>query len=314
MARYNKPVNAAFIDRLSAMNPKVKKMARKGKKSSKHYPVQRKITMAVELPSVATAFEVRTDKLLSNVNHRLYRQSRNYVVKVDIDSDLPEGGVVEVYALQDTWMNMKAYQLAKETFDENSNEELEMLGKNRARWNDFRVASGITGQTPFDAVGFDPSATRYTGGEYLYSEVHDTGGTASTFRWVGTGANTFNIIDEYDRTGDTDQTPTFGQTAVAYDGLEDELDDGQMDHLSNEGNNPPYTARTIENQVFTKVATLYVDAGGGNKLSTGFFNAPCGLVYITTAGGINGTTIGNKIHVEVKGGDYKGVHAPSYLE
>lgn len=289
-----------------------KKSSRSG--SKKHYPVQRKIPMAVELPSVTTSFEIRTDKLLSNVNHRLYRQSRNYCVKVDIDSDLPEGGIVEVYALQDTWMSMKAYQLAKSTFDENSKEELEQLGSSAARWNDFRVASGLTGQTPFDAVGFGPSPTRFTGGEYLYTEVSDVAGTAATFRWVGTGANTFNIIDEYDATGNTDQLPTTRLATVAYDGLADELDDSQMDHLSDDGNIPPYDRTGIENQVLTKVATLYVDAGGGNKLSTGYFNAPCGLVYISTAGGINGTTIGNKIYVEVKGGDYKGVHAPSMLE
>jgi hypothetical protein len=290
-----------------------KKSSRSG--SKKHYPVQRKIPMAVELPSVTTAFEIRTDKLLSNVNHRLYRQSRNYCIKVDIDSDLPEGGIVEVYALQDTWMAMKAYQLAKATFDENSQEELEQLGSSAARWNDFRVASGISGQTPFDAVGFTPTPTRYVGGEYLYTEVADAAGNAATFRWVGTGANTFNIIDEYDTTGNTSNDPAFPVGGnVAYDGLTDEVDDNQMDHLSGDGNAPPYSNQTIENQVLTKVATLYVDSGGGNKLSTGYFNAPCGLVYISTSGGINGTTIGNKIYVEVKGGDYKGVHAPSMLE
>lgn len=265
------------------------------------------------MPSTSTTLEVRYDKLASNVNHRLYRQSRNYCLKVDIDSDLPEGGVVQVYALQDTWMAQKAYQLAKQAFDENSRQELEQLGQNRARWNDFRVASGVS-YTALDAVGWDPSPTRYTGGEYFYSEVTDVSGTTSTFRWVGSGANTFNIIDEYDRTADTDQTPTFGQTAVAYDGLEDEMDDNQMDHLSNEGNNPPYTARNIENQVLTKVATLYVDAGGGNKLSTGYFNAPCGLVFLTTAGGLNATTLSEKVYVECKAGDYKGLHAPSMLE
>ena len=87
-----------------------------------------------------------------------------------------------------------------------------------------------------------------------------------------------------------------------------------MEHLSDDGNLPPYAQSTIENQVFTKIATLNVAASGGNKLSTGYFTAPCGLVYISTSGGINGTTIGNKIYVEVKGGDYKGVHATNMLE
>lgn len=302
----------AELRKTAAGRRKLKQMTRK--KSGKHYPVQKRIPMAVALPSVATTFEVQFDRLASNVNHRLYRQSRNYCLKVDIDADLPDGGIVEVYALQDTWMNMKAYQLAKATFEENSKEEMEQLGTSRARWNDFRVASGLTA-TSFDAEGFGSGGgVRYTGGEYILSEVTDAAGTASTFRWVGTGANTFNIIDEYDATGNTDQAPTFPLVNVAYDGLTDELDDNQMDHLSADGNLPPYDGNIIENQVFVKVATLFVDANGTSKLSTGYFNAPCGLVYLQSSGGLNATTLSSKIYVESKGGDYKGVHGTPMLE
>ena len=289
-----------------------KKSSRSG--SKKHYPVQKRIPMSVALPSVATTFEIQFDRLASNVNHRLYRQSRNYCLKVDIDADLPDGGIVEVYALQDTWMNHKAYQLAKTTFDENSMEELEQLGSSRARWNDFRVASGLTA-TSFDAEGFGSvGGVRYTAGEYVLSEVSDAAGNANTFRWVGTGANTFNIIDEYDATANTDATPSSVLTTVAYDGLTDEVDDNQMEHLSDDGNNPPYSNSSIEDQVFVKVATLFVDANGTSKLSTGYFNAPCGLVYLQSSGGLNATTLSSKIYVESKGGDYKGVHGTPMLE
>ena len=292
-------------------------MAKKNRRSGskKHYPVQKRIVCSLPLPQPAgSAFVMRYDKLASNVNHRLYRQSRNYCLKVDIDADLPDGGIVEVYALQDTWMNMKAYQLAKATFDENSMEELEQLGSSRARWNDFRVDHGFTA-TEFEAEGFGSAGSaRYTAGEYVLSEVSDAAGTANTFRWVGTGGNTFNIIDEYDATGNTDATPSSVLTAVAYDGLTDEVDDAQMEHLSDDGNNPPYSNASIENQVFVKVATLHVDSTGTSKLSTGYFNAPCGLVYLNITGGLDGNNIVSKIAVESKGGDYKGVHAPSYLE
>ena len=291
-----------------------KKSSRSG--SKKHYPVQRKITMGVALPSTPdTQLLIRTDKLLSNVNHRLYRQSRCYNVKVDIDADLADGDSVKVYALADTWYNMKAYQFAKRTFDENSKEERMQLGADVARWNDFRVDHGDSVQQELEAIQFTGAVgTRFTGGEYIMSTVTDTAGTESTFRWVGTGSNTFNIVDEYDRTGNTDNSPTFGQPSVAYDGLEDELDDTQMEHLSNEGNQPPYNSTGLENQCWVLIGTLYIRAGGTNKLSTGYFNAPCGLIRLETGGSLNAQTITENISMEVKAGDYKGVHASNLLE
>ena len=284
--------------------------------SKKHYPVQRKMTLGVALPSTPdTNLLIRTDKLLSNVNHRLYRQSRVYNVKVDIDADLADGDFVKVYALADTWYNMKAYQFAKKTFDENSSEESEMLGATKARWNDFRVDHGDTIQQELEAIQFiGATGTRFTGGEYLVSEVTDAAGTAQTFRWVGTGANTWNIIDEYDATGNTDASPTTFINGVAYDGLTDELDDNQITHLTADGNLPPYDQNSLENQAWVLIATLYIRSTGTNKLSTGYFNAPCGLIRIDTGGALNAQTITENISMEVKAGDYKGVHAPTYLE
>lgn len=292
-----------------------KKSSRSG--SKKHYPVQRKITMGVELPAQAnTNLLIRTDKLLSNVNHRLYRQSRVYDVKVDIDPDLADGSFVQVWAIADTWYNMKAYQMAKKIFDENSEQEREMLGASNARWNDFRVDHGDVVEQELEAIQFIGSAgTRFVGGEYLMSEVTDVSGTASTFRWVGSGANTFNIVDEYDRSANTDLTPGNATYAVPYDGLEDELDDNQSAHLAQDGNQPPYDHNSLENQAWVLVGTLFVvPSTGASKLSTGFFKAPSGLIRLKTGGGLEANSITENIHLEVKGGDYKGVSAPSYLE
>lgn len=285
--------------------------------SKKHYPVQRKFRLSAALPSTATDAGILVDREMSKLNHRLYRQSRFYTCKVDIDADLPNGTVVNVFALQDTWMNQKAYQMAYNVFLDNSKEELAQLGSAAARWNDFRVKTGSTATGPLlDATGYDAmgTAVRYTSGEYIYSEVADAAGAAHTFRWSGTGGNTYNIIDEYDATGNVDAQPSTPSVAVGYDGLEDELDANQISHLAQDGNNPPYDNSTIENQVWIKVATLFVDADGGGKLSTGFFNAPCGFVTLTYGGGANQTVVNEKIQLEVKAGDYKGVHAPSMLE
>jgi hypothetical protein len=285
--------------------------------SKKHYPVQRHILLGegADPSSNSQSMLVKVDRELSRVNHRLYRQSRVPSCKISIDGTLPDGYSVDVFVLRDTWMNQKAYQMAKETFDKNSAEERAQLSTMAARWNDFRVDFGINAQA-LDATiaGGHISPLRLFGvGEYELSQVTDKAGNANTFRWLGSGIGTWNIIDEYDRTGNTDSTPSSTVATAAYQSLEDEIDSNQLDHLSDDGNLPPYSANTIHNEVLTKVATLYVTTGDA-KLSTGFFNAPCGLIYLFGEGGATSLTMDQKITLEVQAGDYKGIKAPSYLE
>lgn len=262
---------------------------------------------------------VQTDLALSQVNHRLYRQSRVYKVKVSLDGTgsvaaLPVGIGIDVYALSDTWVNQNAYKEAYDQFVENSEEEKEQLGKSAARWNDFRVAHGFSAAFMSPHLNQGGSNNILSTGEYEMSEVSDSNGNSKTFRWVGSApSTTFNIIDEYDNMGNTDATPSSPSTTVGYDGLTDELDDNQMDHLSNHGNNPPYGASTLENDVFSRVGRLYIGAQGDGKLTTGYFNAPCGLIFLRGVGGGTSANLTEVIQIEVQGGDYKGVHAPSYL-
>jgi hypothetical protein len=260
---------------------------------------------------------VRVDRELSRVNKRLYRQSRVPSCKITLDANVSAGQGVDVYVLRDTWMNMKAYQLAKTMFDENSKQERSAMSKSiQARWNDFRVNMGLTSFAELDAViEGESTATKMFGvGEYELTEVTDAAGTAHTFRWVGTGGNTFNIIDEYDRTGNTQTAPSSTATTMAYDSLEDELDGAQVDHLSSDGNMPPYARTTVENEVLVRVARLVNDGTGTSKLTTGFFNAPCGFIILEGVGGGTSVTLDSAITLEVQSGDYKGVKAPSYLE
>ena len=288
-----------------------------------HYPTQNTFRLGFTLPSNSTRVFGAIDRDLSRINHRLYRQSRYYQMKVDIDADLPDGSTVFVYALQDTWMNQKAYQMAYEAFLKNSAEESSQLRSGaKARWHDFRVDHGIAATASdsdsipvgYSAPGVTPAGTQYTVGEYVLSEVTDAAGTARTFRWLGTGGNTFNIVDEYDRTGNTNAQPSTASTTAAYANLEDEIDANQLEHLSDDGNLPPYAQSTIENQVLTLVATLHVDSTGTSKLSSGFFNAPCGIYFLAFAGGLDGNTANDGILITAKSGDYKGVSAPTMLK
>lgn len=264
-----------------------------------------------------TQMQILVDKQLSAVNHRLYRQSRVYSCKVEIDASLATGSTVDVYALSDTWMNMKAYQYAKEQFDKNSSEEMGALSQtNIGRWNDFRVGlAATTTRADMNAITSTASGeTELTNGKYELSEVTDASGVTHEFAWIESNTGVFNIIDEYDRTGDTQQTPTFEQSTVAYADLDDQIDSDQVEHLSSQGDEPPYDDRNLENGCLSRVARLYVDAEGQGKLSTGFFNAPCGIIYLVGGGGITSITLSDSLCVEVKAGDYKGVHAPNMLE
>jgi hypothetical protein len=48
---------------------------------------------------------------------------------------------------------------------------------------------------------------------------------------------------------------------------------------------------------------------GGQRLSTGYFDAPLGIVIITSSSGHKLFSQGTELSVEVKAGDYKGVHS-----
>ena len=301
--------------------PKTKaRLAGKKKSSSgsKHYPVQRHIRLAegANPQSNNATMLVRVDRELSRVNHRLYRQSRVPSCKISIDANVAAGTGVDVYVLRDTWMNQKAYQLAKQEFDNNAVQEREQLGTMTARWNDFRVNMGLSSFAELDAViEGETTATKMFGvGEYELSKVTDATGTVNTFRWLGSGANTFNIIDEFDTTGNAPVTPPNATIRAAYGELEDQMDDDMSAHLSQDGNAPPYDQSVINNDILVRVARLVNDGTGTSKLSTGFFNAPCGFIILEGVGGGTSVTLDSAITLEVQAGDYKGVKAPSYLE
>ena len=287
---------------------------------AKRYPVSRKFELQIS-GSADTKAIVRADRVASGINHRLYRQSRAYTATVDLHVNAPAGSVIDVYALADTWYAMKAYQYAHKTYVKNTDDERKAAGTMAARWNDFRVDHGLGTAWQKDMVplgnNLEVAGSTSTFGtantEYEFSEVTDAGGTARTFRWSGTGGNTFNIIDEYDRTGNAPSTPAFPGIEIGYDSLEDEMQDASMEHLQDDGNRPPYNRTNFENSVWVKVGTLSVNAAGQQKLSTGFFVAPAGLIAIESSVPLDPSGV-PILSLELKAGDYKGIHAPSYLE
>ena len=271
---------------------------------------------AAAFPS-ASDLVIDAPKLLSQVNHRLYRQSRYYECSITLDTDNAEGSTVDVYALADTWMVQKAYQMAKMAFDESNAEEKKMLNGRTARWNDFRVAPGVVtsgGAGEAAALQFNKrtlGASKFTVGEFINSQVVDSSGGYHDFTWGNSDATTYSVIDEYDKSGNTDIDPTFPAIGP-YSGLLPNLEPGAAEALQDDGNNPPYDGINIGVNIWVKVATLHLGAGR-QRTSTGTFTAPCGLIVMKNAGQVIGDNT-TELTLDVKRGDYKGVHAPSMLE
>jgi predicted transcriptional regulator len=291
----------------------------KRKTKAKRYAVQRHIEVRDAAISTQNINIIDVPQFLSKVNHRLYRQSRSYRCKINVTKPTTRG-IVDVYALRDTWFLQKAYQMAKDTFDKNTTEERSgMSPKSVARWQDFRIdihpKAGVTYNDLNPAIRDDTLTLQdLTIGEFELSLVHKENGTAMSFGLFDITNARWAIVNEYDRAANTDNSPEDeqGLDVSAYSGLDDDNQDGSREHLSKAGNAPPYDSNSLNgNKLFRKVGTIGGDnsqTGLTNKLTTGYFDAPLGAILLVTADSPG------SIELEVQSGDYKGVHAETYID
>lgn len=299
---------------------------RKTKKTNqaKHYPVQRMIREKV-IGSTTGALMVNIDRSLCAVNHRLYRQSRVYNAKIAL-ADVANASAYEVYRLRDTWSLQKAYQMAKDEYDENVAEARKR--GDEGRWNDFR----INPRTHAFDLQLQPSVLSNHGGsgtvrttctidEYNYSIVRKPDGNSMDFGLVA-DANTFSILDEYDDTKNTQIDPSNDAIAIGYEELKADRVDESMADIQNTGDLPPYDRTNLVTNdthgnpaLLEKVDTLFVD-GERHKLATGFVDWPLGVIIIRpiTYGPSNPNDPGVEFDLTVQSGDYKGVKARQYID
>jgi len=250
-------------------------------------------------------------QILSITNRRLYRYGKMYPLKLDLDipSTFAAEAVVEVYALRNNWDTQRAFALAKKVYDEAYADELKIGTGNAARWQDFRVRHGVTGAGTIDPVRYDSATLALTvenDGEHASSAV-DVGGVEKSFTWGNANATTIAITQEWAEAGRTASDPNILSTVVPYAGVNsDQLSDIEQENLGQDGNNPPYSS-SANTDLLTKVATLYFRPGaiGLSKLSTGYFDAPCGLFIVK----VNQTLPNGYLKLSAKAGGYKGVHA-----
>jgi hypothetical protein len=271
------------------------------------YPLAR-----ISPAGAANTVLVEASNLLSGFNHRLYRQCGNYRMKIDIrgGGDL---GVVNVYTLANTWFVKRAIQYARDAHDKAMDEERAVA--QQARWYDFRIQPHNTVLGPWErmfpnmaASPGDPLLPVAPSGEYLYSVVRDANGNDKTFSILGgTSTQQYNIFDEYDNSANTMADPNIDLTTGAYDELDATLESANIVRLNDFGNIPPYNGTTHHDSRFIEHRQLFRTGAGNQVTSTGFFDAPLGMVWITVGSGNNPA-----LQVEFAKGSYKGVRMEAY--
>lgn len=280
--------------------------------SKKHYPVQRIISVAQAPGPAANVAVAKVGNLLSQVNHRLYRQSRTYECSVTIDGNVADATTVDVYALADTWYLKGALKLAKSAWDMSNAEEIAMNNGNVARWSDFRIRDDIASSADLNAVQFSRGTLnplQITTGEFYSSLVEDQTGVSRNFSLGAGTATVYSIFEEYDNQPGTSSDPTVPSTGP-YSGLLPNTSATAAEAISERGNLPPYDETGYGSAIWVKVGTLHL-ASGRQRLSTGNFVAPLGMIVLSGVG-----TIGEAadMQITVRSGDYKGVMSHSMLE
>lgn len=282
------------------------------------YPVVRKFTIDTDGTS-----DVYVDVMqnLSIINHRLYRQGKMPRVRVSI-TDPSQMGLFAVTSLPDTWWARRAYNKVRDIWMMRV-KAMKDAGASVGRWNDFKVAYDNSHHDSFGSAKVAEEVTDATGtqvamptgnAEWNLSELLDNDGSDQTFRMLGnTASNEFGIIQSYSNitnvfAPDPDETGS-GGNVYADLMLGEGGDDSDMD---DQGDYPPYHETDFPQLEVHQGQLLSVvqDGGGGlsgaqGRFSTGYFDAPLGLLRITSGASA-------ELTIEVQEGEYKGVNAPDW--
>ena len=297
--------------------------AKSSRKAKKRYPVARKTILGAGFPTGNTTdVQVNAAQALSIMNNRLYRSGRVYECKLDVPPQavVSNSGVkLEVFALNDNWLNQEAWRLAKETWDAKYEDDEESISdKQRARWRDFRVKSGsnalVMSPNTIDNPNTTGQRTTHAVGSFPTAAVVDSAGANMEFTWGNPGGNDYDIISELQAGGYNKETTFPGQTTggVPYAGLFADVSDAEGSLYQTLGADAPYGVGVDTMSPFVQVASIGFSqdtSSGASKLSTGYFKAPCGIIlvrYVNSAQDLN-----LNLSLEVKAGDYLGVHAPA---
>jgi hypothetical protein len=262
---------------------------------------------------------IQIDRLLSGVNHRLYRQGMCYRVTIRANGIGVDPNKLEIFTIQNTWMFRKAYAMARAMYNKSQADE-KAAGIKPSRWLDFRVKPSDVGvgNQNCTAVRFTRSGTTSACGndEYQMSSVHLKNDTEREFHVEGAStSSSWGIIAEYDRQADTEtEDGSIAPAALPYYDLFDDLQYQEAGTMIADANDPPYDAdRLKSDQVWVKQGVLQATSGGSYR-DTVTVDAPLGLILVRNVAVDHLLQSGYKLDVECHPGDYKGVHASNLLQ
>jgi hypothetical protein len=262
---------------------------------------------------------IQIDRLLSGVNHRLYRQGMCYRVTIRANGIGVDPNKLEIFTIQNTWMFRKAYAMARAMYNKSQADE-KAAGIKPSRWLDFRVKPSDVGvgNQNCTAVRFSRSGTTSACGndEYQMSSVHLKNDTEREFHVEGAStSSSWGIIAEYDRQADTEtEDGSIAPAALPYYDLFDDLQYQEAGTMIADANDPPYDAdRLKSDQVWVKQGVLQATSGGSYR-DTVTVDAPLGLILVRNVAVDHLLQSGYKLDVECHPGDYKGVHASNLLQ
>lgn len=269
----------------------------------------------------ATTRYVDVARLLSQANHRLYRQGRMYMIRVGFQQQGSDIGAT-VSALPNTWMTRKAWLSARKAYLKAMRDS---GVKKQGRWNDFRLnyddaqyegngtvpyqyvtlsGASITGDIDMRLTQVAGDSGSNEGSSALVYQFHASGATSTADRDGATGS--FGMIAEYSVAEDTvTDDPRDDGTSQPFNELNsDSIMASTNEELAIEtGDNPPYDPDQLENSRSVDY-TLIQKATDSIGPVTPWIAAPLGLLKITDVGSSLGS---NAMYIEVMSGGYKGV-------
>ncbi|AXH74563.1 MAG: putative capsid protein [Cressdnaviricota sp.] len=272
---------------------------------------------------------VKASKFASQMNHRLYRQTRNYSLKFSLQAltaaDDHEIGY-DFYTLPNNWFVHGAIKYAYRTYMQAHQDELD-AGIKFSRWSDFTIdeqnPDGTWEQSQVFLYDGDGFAAISGDQEHVDSSITlADGSTSKSFRLLGTDSGAFNIFREY---ANMLKYRTSADTSVSssqpYDGL---LDLKDADKMAEDGDRPPYDsdfATILDDGTDDQNILVYQDSivygrTSHAKLSTRFFTAPLGLVFVRKIKNGAADDVSNTVPelcLHLQKGNYKGINAPSLL-
>ncbi len=267
---------------------------------------------------------IQVDKCLSMMNHRLYRQCRNYEVSLQyVPISRSVTYEVEIYTFPDNYFVRGAIAHAYNTWKRSIQDELD-AGVKLSRWYDFRINE----QDPDSSwdflvpAVFDGDATNsLTPDEYTETSVTGTDLSVEAFHMMGTISNSYNIFAEYAKVLNSRRATSPAVTSdESYAGL---LPGGEdQEHLVETGDLPPYdhdfASYWDSGDILVLRDKLFVDIGNaGNRTVSRQFKAPLGMVYLRLQGDdsdVDFATGGSPLIMHCKPGSYMGVAADTLTE